>query len=140
MTDAPKGGLEAAVAGLIAEHEAATAWAGELARELATAKARAATLAESIAAAARLLPEDRRAAARAALTPALQPAPGTRAAALAEFLRTREDSFTPTDLAESLRAAGHPVRAPRDAARMLSRAMKRGMVRREGRGRYRAVI
>lgn len=140
QTGAPQTGVAAAVETLLAEHAAATAWAEDLARELGLARARAKALAVSIATTARLLPPDQRATARAALAPARQPAPGTRAAALAEFLRTHEDPFTPSDLAAWLREAGHPVPAPRDAARLLGRAEKRGMVRREGRGRYMSAL
>lgn len=140
QTDTPKTGVAAAVETLLAEHAAATAWAEDLARELASARQRAKTLAESIAATARLLPPEQRATARAALAPARQPTPGTRAAALAEFLRTHEDPFTPSELAAWLREAGHPVPAPRDAARLLGRAEKRGLVQRLGRGRYRGIV
>jgi cell division septum initiation protein DivIVA len=140
MSAPSPGGVAAALEHLIAEHEAAHQWADELSRELATAQSRLRALSEAISAAARLLPEPDRAAARAALSPAKAPAPGTHAAALLEFLRTHEDPFTPSDLAAWLKEAGHPVPAPRDAARLLGRAEKRGLVRREGRGIYRGVV
>jgi hypothetical protein len=140
MSAPSPGGVAAALDHLIAEHEAARRWADDLKRELATAEARLRALAEAISAAARLLPEPERAAARAALSPSRAPAPGTRAAALLEFLRTHEDPFTPSDLAAWLKEAGHPVPAPRDAARLLGRAEKRGQVRRLGRGSYRAML
>ena len=138
MSAPAPGGVAAALDHLIAEHEAARRWADELRRELGTAESRLRALAEAISAAARLLPEPERAAARAALSPSRSPAPGTRAAALMEFLRTHEDPFTPSDLAAWLRQAGHPVPAPRDAARLLGRAERRGQAKRVRRGHYRA--
>ena len=139
MSYTPTTGVAAAVETLLAEHAAALAWADDLARELGLARRRAKTLAESIATTARLLPPDQRATARAALTPVRQPAPGTRTAALAEFLRSQDDPFTPSDVATWLCEAGQPVPAPRDAARLLGRAEKRGLVQRLGRGRYRSM-
>ncbi len=136
---APPTGIAAAVETLIAEHAAATAWADDLARELAAARARTKALAELIATAARLLPPAQRTAARAALTPTRTPTPGTRTAALAEFLHTHDAPFTPSDLTAWLRGAGHPIPAPRDAARLLGRAEKRGLVQKLGRGRYQAM-
>ena len=139
MSAPSPGGIQAALDHLIAEHAIARQWAAELSRELTTAQARLRALSEAISAAARLLPEAERTAARAALAPARAPAADTRTAALTEFLRTRENPFTPSDLAAWLAEAGHPVPAPRDAARLLGRAAKRGLVRREERGMYRAV-
>ena len=136
-----QGALDGALQTLLAQHQAACDCVSELARELEAARARMKMLAEAVQATAQLLPEDHRARAEHLLsTQETVPLPGgTKIAAMRAFLRVQDTDFTPTDLARWLARTGHPVKAPRAAARLLHVAAERGLVKRLTRGRYRVA-